>query len=164
MNRKFDKSNKCDPTLYQGAFIFQTDGGRCGEVPREATGEIWPIGRGEGRVVEQDTPHKAPHYFSAPPPPLLWETWLNVPLQEHNSVKATVHCYSFIWITSGMRQRTKQNRCRWVNPVCAQTAINAQTGRTSHCIWNMCHCWTISLTRVLVLPWPVVGLWRGVEL
>lgn len=68
MNRKFDKSNKCDPTLYQGAFIFQTDGGRCGEVPREATGEIWPIGRGEGRVVEQDTPHKAPHYFSAPPP------------------------------------------------------------------------------------------------
>lgn len=28
MNRKFDKSNKCDPTLYQGAFIFQTDGRR----------------------------------------------------------------------------------------------------------------------------------------
>lgn len=36
MNRKFDKSNKCDPTLNQGAFIFQTDGRRYEEVPREA--------------------------------------------------------------------------------------------------------------------------------
>lgn len=39
MNGKFDKSNKSDPTFNQGAFIFQTDGGRCGEVPREATVE-----------------------------------------------------------------------------------------------------------------------------
>ena len=161
MNRKFDKSNKCDPTLYQGTFIFQTDGGRCREVPREATGEIWPIGRGEGGWWSR-IHHTKPCIILVPP--LLWETWLNVPLQEHNSVKATVHCYSFIRITSGMRQRMKQNRCRWVNAVCAQTEINTQTGRTSHCIQNMCHCWTIRLTRVLISPWPVVGLWRGVEL
>lgn len=28
MNRKFDKSNKCDPTFSHGAFIFQTEAGR----------------------------------------------------------------------------------------------------------------------------------------
>lgn len=91
MNRKFDKSNKCNPTLNQGAFIFQTDGRRCEEVLREANRERWRIGR-EGD--EAGSPHKAWHYFSGPP--LLWETWLNTPLQEHNSVKATVLSYSFI--------------------------------------------------------------------
>lgn len=100
MKRKFDKSNKCDPTLYQGAFIFQTDGKRCGEVPREATRERWRIGT-EGDKA--GSPHKARHYFSGPPL-LSWETWLNANLQEHSSVKATVLSYSFIWITSGMRQ------------------------------------------------------------
>lgn len=39
MNGEFDKSNKCDPTLNQGAFIFQTNGRRCRGEPWEARGE-----------------------------------------------------------------------------------------------------------------------------
>lgn len=46
MNRKLKekkerRENKCDPTLYQGAFICQTDRRKCIEVPQEATRETW---------------------------------------------------------------------------------------------------------------------------
>lgn len=67
MNGEFDKSNKCDPTLNQATFIFQTNGRRCGEVPQEARRERQRIDR-EGS--ETGVPHKAQHYFSVPPPPV----------------------------------------------------------------------------------------------
>lgn len=63
MNRKFDKSNKCDPTLNQGAFIFQTDGRRYEEVPREAHRERQRgremANKQRGGGVKQD-PHTKP--------------------------------------------------------------------------------------------------------
>lgn len=68
------------------------------------------VNRRGGGGVKQD-PHTKPGIISVAPP-LLWETWLNAPLQEHYSVKATVLSYSFIWIASGMRQRTRKRQRR----------------------------------------------------
>ena len=59
-------------------------------MPQEATKERWRID-GVGVGVKQDSNTK-PGIISVPLP-LLWETWLNASVQQHNSHKATVLSY-----------------------------------------------------------------------
>ena len=99
--------------------------GRCGE----ATVERWWIGEEED---EADSLTKHGIILIKPPPStlsLLWETWLNVPLQEHNSLKATVLYRPHVF---------------------PQIQINIPTRKILQTIQyaalNMCHLWAISLT------------------